>query len=205
MYKLYTKFVKQTFESKPQPINVIPPCRLYYIQNSSNKLLKANHNTIMSGEARIVIIYKIRQTNFWKQTTTPYQKHNILSPLYTKFVKQTFESKPQPVLIYKVSVTNYIQNSSNKLLKANHNIMCLDIFYFFIIYKIRQTNFWKQTTTHCFVFVSLFALYTKFVKQTFESKPQLGYIMYLLFLNYIQNSSNKLLKANHNIFGIRII
>ena len=69
LQKLYTKFVKHTFESKPQLSRLLLQFNNYYTQNSSNTLLKANHNqTFVYSGAKL---------------------------LYTKFVKHTFESKPQ--------------------------------------------------------------------------------------------------------------
>ena len=147
LFQLYTKFVKHTFESKPQ---------LYY-----------------SPFKWLIIIHKIRQTHFWKQTTTDMRYIPPLPVLYTKFVKHTFESKPQQAHLERVSKQDYTQNSSNTLLKANHN------------------------SSHCVVCYA--GLYTKFVKHTFESKPQHFEDLIHQETYYTQNSSNTLLKANHNM------
>ena len=195
---LYTKFVKHTFESKPQPVSVWEFLYLYYTQNSSNTLLKANHNRTESDysfcqlytkfvkhtfeskpqlyknrKKYLKIIHKIRQTHFWKQTTTFERLPKSFSQLYTKFVKHTFESKPQLAQC------------------TERNI--------FIIHKIRQTHFWKQTTTQGHSFLTNRQLYTKFVKHTFESKPQHCLTRFIFHRHYTQNSSNTLLKANHNL------
>ena len=117
------------------------------MQNSSNKLLKANHNILPGCRQCRRILCKIRQTNFWKQTTTSANSFPILSSFYAKFVKQTFESKPQLPYLKGIIQKHSMQNSSNKLLKANHNFHIAEYVACYILCKIRQTNFWKQTTT----------------------------------------------------------
>ena len=64
-----------------------------------------------------------------------------LMPLYTKFVKHTFESKPQPNAYTGTHEGDYTQNSSNTLLKANHNYRRSLLTVLLIIHKIRQTHF----------------------------------------------------------------
>ena len=172
-WQLYTKFVKHTFESKPQLNNIFIILITNYTQNSSNTLLKANHNKSPPLVLNPVIIHKIRQTHFWKQTTTQDIDGAPTAKLYTKFVKHTFESKPQLHVGGCDSIKYYTQNSSNTLLKANHNLLYASTGSAFIIHKIRQTHFWKQTTT-----------------LGLEKKQ---------FADYTQNSSNTLLKANHNM------
>ena len=171
---LYTKFVKHTFESKPQRYIKLGFYGFNYTQNSSNTLLKANHNLALFQVYLNIIIHKIRQTHFWKQTTTGAMQPIPDSILYTKFVKHTFESKPQLRnswnvyllgIIHKIRQTHFWKQTTTL-----HGLTCI---LPLIIHKIRQTHFWKQTTTKRDTNTSNLVLYTKFVKHTFESKPQL--------------------------------
>ena len=107
--------------------------------------MKANHNSSNISIKSPEIIHKIRQTHFWKQTTTEEYNRAIKRILYTKFVKHTFESKPQHICLSLSTFFHYTQNSSNTLLKANHNRSKAGAWRCNIIHKIRQTHFWKQT------------------------------------------------------------
>ena len=64
MRSFYAKFVKQTFESKPQRLEELINLIEHSMQNSSNKLLKANHNNVRVNADGVGILCKIRQTNF---------------------------------------------------------------------------------------------------------------------------------------------
>ncbi len=134
--------------------------------------LKANHNSFGIGNKTGYVVYRFKDTIFWKQITTWLLEWEVVSWLFIGSKIQFSESKSQQLsLIHVVELVVYrfkdtifwkqittIQCDELKsdsclsvqrynFLKANHNSISYKISDKFVVYRFKDTIFWKQITT----------------------------------------------------------
>ena len=137
----------QTFESNSQPSRHCPVgwCRCFRLQRY--KLLKAIHNVWTSGFITGMVVSDYKDTNFWKQFTTLSRFPYLWDLLFQTTKIQTFESNSQ---------------------RAGVELLLDEV-----VSDYKDTNFWKQFTTHRPVGGGDDGLFQTTKIQTFESNSQL--------------------------------
>ena len=189
----------QTFESNSQ----LKP--YYYLKNKGcseyqrYKLLKAIHNLEVYMICLQFVAQNIKDTNFWKQFTTPGDgtRENGLLLRISKI--QTFESNSQPdedICRMFLCCSEY---QRYKLLKAIHNNFNRAMEAVKVAQNIKDTNFWKQFTTTP-ASTRRYLLLLRISKiQTFESNSQHQSNMISAASRCSEYQRYKLLKAIHNM------
>ena len=164
----------QTFESNSQRVRHAPsPCpRCFRLQRY--KLLKAIHNFTLVVHRLANVVSDYKDTNFWKQFTTLFNRLTRARTLFQTTKIQTFESNSQHGADGDGVANRCFRLQRYKLLKAIHNTQHLDIGNQIVVSDYKDTNFWKQFTTATLKepFCPLLFQTTKI--QTFESNSQLS-------------------------------
>ena len=144
---LFIKSKIQFFESKSQHLPNRSAERIGCLSSQRYNFLKANHNHHGCSIGKIVVVYQVKDTIFWKQITTMPALYWSIIRLFIKSKIQFFESKSQ-------------------LAGRKYN-------FFVVVYQVKDTIFWKQITTLFFGLVCAKRLFIKSKIQFFESKSQL--------------------------------
>ena len=136
--------------------------------------MKANHNTKSKIQPANGVVYRIKDTIFWKQITTGGIGIGAYKMLFIRSKIQFFESKSQ-------------QAPRHKLCQL-------------VVYQIKDTIFWKQITTHFLYYNIMQKLFIRSKIQFFESKSQLTLSKGLFCWSCLSDQRYNFLKANHNCF-----
>ncbi len=110
--------------------------------------LKANHNCRSAERLLGTVVYRFKDTIFWKQITTLCLNnfHCILLFIGSKI--QFSESKSQLLLSYIKPFLSCLSVQRYNFLKANHNWVLQFRYIQAVVYRFKDTIFWKQITTN---------------------------------------------------------
>ena len=111
------------------------------------KLLKAIHNKSSTSVSAPLVVSDYKDTNFWKQFTTPLRKWYGKPMLFQTTKIQTFESNSQLCSTRSLRRLRCFRLQRYKLLKAIHNQTSWNLGKDFVVSDYKDTNFWKQFTT----------------------------------------------------------
>ena len=165
----------QIFESNSQHVrtSLVQSYSCFRLQRY--KFLKAIHNAPFPILQRNLVVSDYKDTNFWKQFTTPVESRLSTSKLFQTTKIQIFESNSQQRCLwasrispccfrlqrYKLSQSNsqpgvhFVLSSGGcfrlqryKLLKAIHNKCMNVVINNYVVSDYKDTNFWKQFTTY---------------------------------------------------------
>ncbi len=148
------------------------PSRCLSVQRYN--FLKANHNINCTNAAQSKVVYRFKDTIFWKQITTGNITDNWL--------------------LCCLSVQRY------NFLKANHNSLHTVIIHRTVVYRFKDTIFWKQITTILSFIKSGKVLFIGSKIQFSESKSQQRATIEGLNICCLSVQRYNFLKANHNTF-----
>ena len=172
MHKLFIKSKIQFFESKSQ--------------------------LWCKGKLYFTVVYQVKDTIFWKQITTIFMNIRYSRKLFIKSKIQFFESKSQHSSIGNAIVVCCLSSQRYNFLKANHNRVLIGIDSNYVVYQVKDTIFWKQITTICFLVFFVETLFIKSKIQFFESKSQLLPRTHWIDSSCLSSQRYNFLKANHN-------
>ena len=214
----------QTFESNSQ-LWYIVDFRLYVVQNikdtnfwkqfttgscvfksaamlfriSKIQTFESNSQLFHRNISWLGVVQNIKDTNFWKQFTTP-SNHSVAIQLLFRISKiQTFESNSQLFFKFNIVINSCSEYQRYKLLKAIHNNHVYNLLLEVVVQNIKDTNFWKQFTTICRQQKKEVGLFRISKIQTFESNSQRHSHVFNCFHSCSEYQRYKLLKAIHNL------
>ena len=188
----------QIFESNSQ---LCPTQKWAYLRCSPSqryKFLKAIHNRYIDEEWMTGDVRRHKDTNFWKQFTTPKLRFCLNMSMFAVTKIQIFESNSQPNFANSGNWQRCSPSQRYKFLKAIHNGGVVTVGNPTDVRRHKDTNFWKQFTTwFCFFYFS-FLMFAVTKIQIFESNSQPFFVV-----NHIDNWCSpsqryKFLKAIHN-------
>ena len=162
----------QIFESNSQLINSINPIYNCCFRCQRYKFLKAIHNTTINTFSTALVVSDVKDTNFWKQFTTPLQWRSIRNQLFPMSKIQIFESNSQHQYLKPFFVNCCFRCQRYKFLKAIHNHNLHISFYNQVVSDVKDTNFWKQFTTTDRITCVTILLFPMSKIQIFESNSQ---------------------------------
>jgi len=153
---------------------------LVLIPNSGNSclsvqrynFLKANHNLIKKGVFSATVVYRFKDTIFWKQITTRRCICWRWSSLFIGSKIQFSESKSQPYGYGMEFFESCLSVQRYNFLKANHNRFNWQHGRSWVVYRFKDTIFWKQITTPLICPTAFAALFIGSKIQFSESKSQ---------------------------------
>ena len=144
--QLFIRSKIQFFESKSQldmfESEILRGC----LSDQRYNFLKANHNCFRRCKALLFVVYQIKDTIFWKQITTSFNRVENGVVLFIRSKIQFFESKSQQCKLFACTCK--------------------------VVYQIKDTIFWKQITTVLDWVVMEGMLFIRSKIQFFESKSQ---------------------------------
>ena len=144
------------------------------------------------------VVSDYKDTNFWKQFTTPYTfGANIISLFQTTKI-QTFESNSQQRDMKQSNLFCCFRLQRYKFLKAIHNRCAIFVFQLNVVSDHKDTNFWKQFTTIVLRSCTFRLLFQTTKIQTFESNSQPAICFSSGPPSCFRLQRYKLLKAIHN-------
>ena len=147
----------------------------------------------------VAVVSDYKDTNFWKQFTTYLFHNGICGQLFQTTKIQTFESNSQLAARADGVKSCCFRLQRYKLLKAIHNLPIIKSNNNYVVSDYKDTNFWKQFTTYCYIADSHFMLFQTTKIQTFESNSQPIQRYIKGGIGCFRLQRYKLLKAIHNI------
>ena len=146
---------------------------------SKIQIFESNSQRVARNTLDDYVVFDVKDTNFWKQfTTTNFgtltpircfrcQRYKFLKAIHNKWkpshhIKrlfsmskiQIFESNSQHLFIPYPNNVCCFRCQRYKFLKAIHNIQWGHLPHGTVVFDVKDTNFWKQFTTTCSIFVS---------------------------------------------------
>ena len=118
--------------------------------------------------------------------------------LFIKSKIQFFESKSQHIGQVLYLPDCCLSSQRYNFLKANHNALIAAVRWWWVVYQVKDTIFWKQITTKCVSIEIKELLFIKSKIQFFESKSQLITLHYRSNPGCLSSQRYNFLKANHN-------
>ncbi len=109
--------------------------------------LRANHNALFKFPNKSNVVYRFKDTIFWKQITTRYVKNEYIILLFIGSKIQFSESKSQLALTCILQLRSCLSVQRYNFLKANHNSAWTWTHRMLVVYRFKDTIFWKQITT----------------------------------------------------------
>ncbi len=163
----------QFSESKSQLlliwINSISSCLSVQRYN----FLKANHNYFIFYKIWKSVVYRFKDTIFWKQITTCSFLSVIAAMLFIGSKIQFSESKSQLLSTQSNQWYRCLSVQRYNFLKANHNSVLYGKPNVSVVYRFKDTIFWKQITTLTRIIEFFYLLFIGSKIQFSESKSQL--------------------------------
>ena len=160
--------------------------------------MKAIHNLCWGCISYIKVVSDYKDTNFWKQFTTQFDKLLFDLELFQTTKIQTFESNSQRLRFVDWLIASCFRLQRYKLLKAIHNVLRSITPTYAVVSDYKDTNFWKQFTTEAIQRAKIEELFQTTKIQTFESNSQLHRRISIAFNGCFRLQRYKLLKAIHN-------
>ena len=116
-------------------------------QTTKIQTFESNSQQSISRFTISIVVSDYKDTNFWKQFTTPLVEWYNERTLFQTTKIQTFESNSQRQIDRKFKICCCFRLQRYKLLKAIHNLKFFVLKCFFVVSDYKDTNFWKQFTT----------------------------------------------------------
>ena len=160
--------------------------------------MKAIHNYVISISISIEVVLYPKDTEKWKQFTTPSKNNSSRTTLFCipKILKN--ESNSQPSVDDRNTASCCFVSQRYWKMKAIHNPISLSLCTWTVVLYPKDTEKWKQFTTNTKCFSTLFELFCipKILKN--ESNSQQKLYQLKIFLSCFVSQRYWKMKAIHN-------